>query len=90
MFYSMLYLILFLNNVIPIMVRLNAGGKRRSLNPILLYTTYILMMGLAGYIALTRVSDYHHHPLDVLSGSVIGSLTSIVLYRSTHSPLNDL
>ena len=46
-------------------------------------------MGLfcyAWYCALTRVSDYKHHPTDVLAGGVLGSLVAVSVALVTRSP----
>jgi len=32
------------------------------------------LLALAGYVGLTRISDFKHHPGDVLTGSVFGSI----------------
>ena len=38
---------------------------------------------LAFWIALTRVKDYYHHPLDVAAGAFMGAfLASITFYQS--------
>jgi len=40
---------------------------------------------LAGWIAVSRLTDYWHHPSDVLAGSILGSLVSrIVFYTQFH------
>jgi membrane-associated phospholipid phosphatase len=44
------------------------------------------MVGLAIYISLTRVADYHHHPLDVLSGGLLGLITAIVMSNYMMGP----
>ena len=38
-----------------------------------------LFIMIAWYTALSRVSDYKHHWSDVLAGTVIGSLTAVVV-----------
>lgn len=82
MFYSMLYVIIYLNRVIPIIFRSNKQAVRRNFDPLLLYAIFVLMIGLANYIALTRISDYHHHPFDVFCGAIIGAFTAILLSKS--------
>lgn len=66
----------------PILVNLSSRRLKKYYDPMALYTFYTIMMSLAGYISLTRVSDYHHHPLDVLSGSLLGSIVALALTRS--------
>lgn len=78
----MIYLIIYLNTVIPVIVRLSSPKVKERFNPLILHAVYVLMIGLATFIAMTRVSDYHHHPLDVFSGSVIGTLIAIGLSKS--------
>ena len=78
MFYSMLYLSVYLNTVIPAIVHLSPQKTQRRFDPMVIYAMNVLMMGLAVFIALTRISDYHHHPMDVLSGTIIGSITGLL------------
>ena len=42
----------------------------RILRPFLQFLIYILAI----YIALTRISDYRHHPTDVITGIIVGNL----------------
>ena len=37
------------------------------------------IISLAGYIMLTRISDYKHHPLDVLTGMAVGVFYAIMI-----------
>ncbi|XP_067629583.1 putative phosphatidate phosphatase isoform X2 [Eurosta solidaginis] len=46
------------------------------------FIQYLLLM-FAWYTGLTRVSDYQHHPMDVLAGSAIGALYAFFLARTT-------
>lgn len=82
MFFSMTYLIVYLNRAMTIMYELNSSRYPKGLSPILINGIYVLMIGLAGYIAGTRVSDFHHHALDVFSGALIGFAISMLLTRS--------
>merc|ERR1712029_772885 len=36
----------------------------------------IFLLSYAWYCALTRVSDYKHHPTDVLAGGILGSVVA--------------
>jgi len=47
-------------------------------SPLHVYKVFLAMapLLLAGFIAASRVSDYHHHPTDVLFGSGVGLLTA--------------
>lgn len=36
---------------------------------------------LAGYIAISRIFDYWHHPSDVLAGAVLGSSVAILIFN---------
>lgn len=38
-------------------------------------------LGAATYIALSRVMDYRHHPIDVALGSVIGAVVAYMVYH---------
>lgn len=77
----MLYLAFYLNTVIPVIVNLSSNKLKRMYDPLLLYTVHVMMIALAMYIASTRVSDYHHHPTDVISGSILGLISAFVLAR---------
>lgn len=82
MFYSMIFTIIYLNNVLPLISLVRATNKlHRQFNHLLPFAGYSLMVGLALYVSLTRVSDYHHHPTDVLSGSIIGAVIALLLAR---------
>uniref|UniRef100_A0A3B5MDN5 Phosphatidic acid phosphatase type 2/haloperoxidase domain-containing protein n=1 Tax=Xiphophorus couchianus TaxID=32473 RepID=A0A3B5MDN5_9TELE len=63
--YSMLYLAFYLQ------ARLTWRGAR-LLRPLLQF----FLVLLAVYTGLTRISDYRHHPSDVLTGYVQGALTA--------------
>lgn len=81
MFYSMTYLIFYLAGVAFVMERVSRA--KRPLASVLVFNSiYVLLIGLAGYIAATRVTDYHHHALDVFSGVLIGFSIALVLTRS--------
>lgn len=82
MFYSMLYLILYLNNVVPVLIELNSRRVRQRYDPLVMYAVYVLMIAFAGFIAMTRIWDYHHHPLDVASGSLLGSTIAFVVAKT--------
>eukprot|EP00090_Calanus_glacialis_P008029 TRINITY_DN16386_c0_g1_i1.p2 TRINITY_DN16386_c0_g1~~TRINITY_DN16386_c0_g1_i1.p2 ORF type:complete len:100 (-),score=29.84 TRINITY_DN16386_c0_g1_i1:43-342(-) len=43
----------------------------------------VLLLLYAWYCTLTRISDYKHHPTDVLSGSVLGALMAIATFWQT-------
>ena len=36
-------------------------------------------MSYAWYCALTRVSDYKHHPTDVLAGALLGAVMAVFM-----------
>ncbi|XP_054897631.1 phospholipid phosphatase 3-like [Poeciliopsis prolifica] len=63
--YSLLYLAFYLQ------ARLTWRGAR-LLRPLLQFSLVLL----AVYTGLTRISDYRHHPSDVLTGFVQGALTA--------------
>jgi hypothetical protein len=46
------------------------------------------VMALAFYIALSRISDHKHHPMDVLAGSMLGIVNAcIIVFAIMHFPL---
>lgn len=72
--YTMLYLAFYLQ------ARLSWRGAR-LLRPLLQF----LLVMLAVYTGLSRISDYRHHPTDVLTGHLLGALTAywVACYIST-------
>lgn len=82
MFYSMIYLSFHLINVMPVIAHFGSKKLKQHYDPLLLFGANVLMMALAIYISLTRVTDYHHHPTDVFTGMVVGTSTAICLFRS--------
>lgn len=78
-FFSAIYLIIYLHSVIPVIMQLGSARMKRGFEPLLLYASYVFMLGSAGYISLTRISDYHHHPTDVFSGCVLGTIIAVAL-----------
>lgn len=84
----MFHLIFYLNTVIPTLVRLRLTRKSSQvkLNPLFLYCLYVVLIGLAVFISLTRVTDYHHHPLDVFTGAALGAATAIVIAKYVLQP----
>ena len=38
----------------------------------------------AVFVAASRVSDYWHHPTDVLAGSILGIIVAYVSYKQQH------
>uniref|UniRef100_A0A3B5M7B4 Phosphatidic acid phosphatase type 2/haloperoxidase domain-containing protein n=1 Tax=Xiphophorus couchianus TaxID=32473 RepID=A0A3B5M7B4_9TELE len=73
--YSMLYLAFYLQ------ARLTWRGAR-LLRPLLQF----FLVLLAVYTGLTRISDYRHHPSDVLTGYVQGALTAYWVVSIPHRP----
>ena len=47
----------------------------KILRPFLQFMIY----ALAIYIALTRVSDYRHHPGDVMAGTILGNVFAVLI-----------
>jgi membrane-associated phospholipid phosphatase len=43
------------------------------------------LLALAGYICLTRISNYKHHSTDVLTGSILGAING---YLALHIIIN--
>uniref|UniRef100_A0A4W4ET65 Phosphatidic acid phosphatase type 2/haloperoxidase domain-containing protein n=1 Tax=Electrophorus electricus TaxID=8005 RepID=A0A4W4ET65_ELEEL len=72
--YTMLYLAFYLQ------ARLSWRGAR-LLRPLLQF----LLVMLAVYTGLTRISDYRHHPTDVLTGFLQGALTAYWVVRTPKS-----
>lgn len=83
MFFSMTYMIVYLNRFTLTKFKLSTSRQPRVRSPLLFNGLYVLMIGLAGYIAGTRISDYHHHTLDVFSGALIGFSIALALIRSS-------
>jgi len=67
-FYTMVYLALYLQ------ARLTWRATK-LLRPFL---QFVCLM-LAWFTALSRVSDYKHHPTDVLGGAILGTLVALVV-----------
>ena len=38
-----------------------------------------MIYALAIYIALTRISDYRHHPGDVITGTIVGNIFALLI-----------
>jgi len=47
--------------------------------------TQWMLMALAAWITFTRISDYKHHPMDVFTGGVVGSL---IAYLTIHQVIS--
>jgi len=45
------------------------------------YLMQTLCFALAAYIGITRVTDNRHHPTDVLSGAILGTVVAIIAFR---------
>jgi membrane-associated phospholipid phosphatase len=55
------------------------------------YNFVIMVVGisphfLAGWIAITRVIDYHHHYSDIIAGAVIGIAAARIAYHANYPP----
>lgn len=68
-FYSMLFLIFFINQTWKF--------TKFGLMPRLVQ---FMLFSLAIFIALSRISDNKHHPTDVLAGSILGTVISIFTF----------
>ncbi|KAL7714107.1 Lipid phosphate phosphatase [Entamoeba marina] len=44
----------------------------------------------AGAVAISRTRDYHHNFSDILGGSLIGIVLSLIMYYSKHQPLSSI
>lgn len=81
-FYTAIYMIIYLHHIQSIV----SDSRRKNavsswLNPLMFGFLYTIVVSLAIYISLTRVSDYHHHPLDVLSGVILGSVLAVAISK---------
>lgn len=81
----MLYLVIYLDKVVPTLVQFSSSRFRKLYDPMGLYLLFTIMLSLASYISMTRISDYQHHPLDVVSGSILGSTIALAMTRSIPS-----
>ncbi|XP_055854150.1 putative phosphatidate phosphatase isoform X2 [Episyrphus balteatus] len=70
--FTMVYMALYLQS------RMNWKGSK-----LLKHFLQFLLIMIAWYTALSRVSDYKHHWSDVLSGMTIGSLFAVIVARFT-------
>lgn len=48
---------------------------------LLRHALQFMLIMIAWYTALSRISDYKHHWSDVLAGSAIGSLCAVIVVR---------
>jgi len=62
--------------------------NRAAAPPVYLLALPILPIGGAIYITASRYFQYHHHGFDVLSGSLIGILSSWFAFRWYHLPIS--
>lgn len=81
-FYSMIYLIIYINRVVPIISKATISRRYQFMCQLITMSASTLLFGLAGYISMTRITDYHHHSTDVFSGIMIGSLIAILWYNA--------
>lgn len=88
-FFSMLYMIFYLEIVISTIGKLRSAKQANPINiqPLMLGSIYALMVAVAIYVSMTRISDYHHHPTDVFSGSVLGSMIAIIQAKYLLKPV---
>lgn len=70
-FYSMVFLALFINHCWNCRLFGNLMSKLLQL----------VLVSIAFFTALSRVTDNKHHPTDVLTGAIIGVLCALVTYR---------
>lgn len=77
-FYSMIYLIIYINKVIPIITKASLPKQYVFMSKMVTISISSLLFALAGYISMTRITDYHHHSTDVISGVIIGCLIALL------------
>jgi len=71
-FYSMVFTVMYLQ------VRLSSYTTRSFT-----IINQVLLLLYAWYCALTRISDYKHHPTDVLSGALLGiAMAALTFYQA--------
>ena len=79
-FYVGIFLIIYLQarlNNFPVIdnIFLNRFAKAfKILRPFIQFGLLILAL----WISLTRISDYYHHPLDVATGAIVGTVFAIL------------
>ena len=79
-FYAGIFLIIYLQarlNNFPVIdnIFLNRFAKAfKILRPFIQFGLLILAL----WISLTRISDYYHHPLDVATGAIVGTVFAIL------------
>ena len=55
--------------------------------PVYLLLIAAIPIGAAFYISISRWFDYHHHPFDIISGSLIGIACAWFSFRLYHLPI---
>lgn len=64
-------------------LQLSHGERSR---PMYLYLFAVLPLVLAAYVALSRVQDYRHHFVDIITGGLLGCGMAMIIYRKFFHP----
>ena len=94
-FYSCVYTILYLAHrtrpsSLTLLNQVAQLSCVRLENVVVVYFEQVGLFCYAWYCALTRVSDYKHHPTDVLAGGILGSVVAIAMALRTRSGRSDV
>lgn len=65
----------------------NSKGGQDAAAPLYLLAISLMPLGAAIYICATRWYDFQHHGLDIMSGFIIGAVSSILGFRYYYQPV---
>ena len=63
--------------------------RRNQLNPLLTKLVQLSLLSSAVFCAVSRLLDHRHHPVDVVGGSILGSVLGVMSANNVISHIVD-